>query len=186
MKFPDGLRICGASSVCCDGTFCTPSVTGLTSCPFFSFSATSGAGGASSSCIFRSSAASSDFNRFSSSSFFHTLPAISCNCGIARSGSSCGGYRVSHRQMPVVVGVLVVTLHHEAVVGKLQPLFEYPLADHLYRETVKLPDSRVLSARHGILGDFLQTLSDDLLIGRELESLLTLNFRVLNSLSIFD
>ena len=88
--------------------------------------------------------------------------------------------------MPVVVGVLVVTLHHEAVVSKLQPLFEYPLADHLYRETVKLPDSRVLSARHGILGDFLQTLSDDLLIGRELESLLTLNFRVLNSLSIFD
>jgi hypothetical protein len=87
--------------------------------------------------------------------------------------------------MPVVVGVLVVTLHHEAVVGKLQPLFEYPLADHLYRETVKLPDSRVLSARHGILGDFLQTLSDDLLIGRELESLLTLNFRVLNSQSIF-
>ena len=35
MKFPDGLRICGASSVCCDGTFCTPSVTGLTSSPFF-------------------------------------------------------------------------------------------------------------------------------------------------------
>ena len=87
--------------------------------------------------------------------------------------------------MPVVVGVLVVALHHEAVVGKLQPLFECPLADHLYRETVKLPDSRVLSARHGILGDFLQTLSDDLLIGRELESLLTLNFRVINSQSIF-
>ena len=88
MKFPDGLRICGASSVCCDGTFCTPSVTGLTSCPFFSFSATSGAGGASSSCIFRSSAASSDFNCFSSSSFFHTLPAISCNCGISHSSTS--------------------------------------------------------------------------------------------------
>ena len=88
MKFPDGLRICGASSVCCDGTFCTPSVTGLTSSLFFSFSATSGVGGASSSCIFRSSAASSDFNRFSSSSFFHTLPAISCNCGISRSSTS--------------------------------------------------------------------------------------------------
>lgn len=31
-------------------------------------------------CIFRSSAASSDFNCFSSSSFFHTFPAISYNC----------------------------------------------------------------------------------------------------------
>ena len=29
-------------------------------------------------CIFRSRAASSDFNCFSSSSFFHVLPAISC------------------------------------------------------------------------------------------------------------
>ena len=53
MKFPDGLRsfaglrISGASSVGCDGTFRTPSVSGLTSCPSFSFSATSGVGGAS-------------------------------------------------------------------------------------------------------------------------------------------
>ena len=87
--------------------------------------------------------------------------------------------------MPVVVGVLVVALHHEAVVGKLQPLFEYSLADHLYRKTVKFPDRLVQTARRGVLGDFLQTLSDNLLIGRELESLLTLNFRVLNSQSIF-
>lgn len=43
-------------------------------------SATSGVGGSSSNCIFRSSAASSDFNCFSSSSFFHTFPAISYNC----------------------------------------------------------------------------------------------------------
>lgn len=42
--------------------------------------ATSGVGGSSSNCIFRSSAASSDFNCFSSSSFFHTFPAISYNC----------------------------------------------------------------------------------------------------------
>ena len=42
--------------------------SGLTSCPSFSFSAISGVGGASSSCILRSSAASSDFNCFSSSS----------------------------------------------------------------------------------------------------------------------
>ena len=52
----------------------------MTSCPSFSFSATSGVGGSSSNCIFRSSAASSDFNCFSSSSFFHTFPAISYNC----------------------------------------------------------------------------------------------------------
>ena len=30
--------------------------------------------------------------------------------------------------MPVVVGVLVVPLDHEAVVGELQSLFEYPFA----------------------------------------------------------
>ena len=94
MKFPDGfrsfagLRICGASPVYSDGTFRTPSETDLTSCPLFSFSATSGIGGASSSCILRSSAASSDFNCFSSSSFFHTLPAISCNSGISYSSTS--------------------------------------------------------------------------------------------------
>ena len=38
-------------------------------------------------------------------------------------------YRIQsrvHRQMPVVVGVLVVPLDHEAVVGELQSLFEYP------------------------------------------------------------
>ena len=84
MKLPDGLRsstglrICGASSMCCAGTFRTSPASGLTSCP--PFSATSGVGGASSSCIFRSSTASSDFNCFSSSSFFHTFPAISYNC----------------------------------------------------------------------------------------------------------
>ena len=72
---------------------------------------------------------------------------------------------VSHRQMPVVVGVLVVPLYHETVVGELQSLFEYPFADHLYRETVKLSDLRVKSARRGVLGDLLQTLSDNLLIG---------------------
>ena len=81
MKFPDGLRsfaglrISGASSVGCDGTFRTPSVSGLTSCPSFSFSATSGVGGASSNCILRSRVASSDLSCFSSSSFFHTMPA---------------------------------------------------------------------------------------------------------------
>ena len=53
-----------------------------------------------------------------------------------------GGQRVSHRQMPVVVGVLVVPLDHEAVVGKLQSLFEYPLAHHLYRKTCLLYTSR--------------------------------------------
>ena len=93
MKFPDGLRsfaglrISGASSVGCDGTFRTPSVSGLTSCPSFSFSATSGVGGASSNCILRSSAASSDLSCFSSSSFFYTLPAISCNCGTSFSST---------------------------------------------------------------------------------------------------
>ena len=87
MKLPDGLRsfiglrICGVPSMCCGNTFRTPSASGLTSCPSFSFSATSGVGGASSNCILRSSAVSSDLNCFSSSSFFHTLPAISYNCG---------------------------------------------------------------------------------------------------------
>lgn len=77
MKLPDGLRsfiglrICGASSVCCGGTFRTLSASGLTSCPSFSFSATSGVGGASSNCILRSSAASSDFNCFNSYSLWH-------------------------------------------------------------------------------------------------------------------
>lgn len=51
-------------------------------------SATSGVGGSSSNCIFRSSAASSDFNCFSSSSFFHTFPAISYNCGTSFSCTS--------------------------------------------------------------------------------------------------
>ena len=68
--------------------------------------------------------------------------------------------------MPVIVSVLVVSLHHETVVGKLQPLFEYSLADHLYRKTVKFPDRLVQTARRGVLGDFLQTLSDNLFIGR--------------------
>ena len=76
------------SSVCCGATFRTPSASGLTSCPSFSFSATSGVGGSSSNCIFRSSAASSDFNCFSSSSFFHTFPAISYNCGTSFSCTS--------------------------------------------------------------------------------------------------
>ena len=64
MRFPDwlcsfaGLRICEVASVCCNGMFRTPSATGLTSCPSFSFSVTSGVGGASSNCILRSSAAS--------------------------------------------------------------------------------------------------------------------------------
>lgn len=79
MKLPDGLRsstglrICGTSSVCCGDMLRTPSASGLTSCPSFSFSfsATSGVGGASSNCILRSSAASSDFNCFSSSSLWH-------------------------------------------------------------------------------------------------------------------
>ena len=94
IKLPDGLRsftelrICGTSSVCCGDTFRTPSASGLTSCPSFSFSATSGVGGSSSNCIFRSSAASSDFNCFSSSSFFHTFPAISYNCGTSFSCTS--------------------------------------------------------------------------------------------------
>lgn len=82
------VRICGTSSVCCGDTFRTPSASGLTSCPSFSFSATSGVGGSSSNCIFRSSAASSDFNCFSSSSFFHTFPAISYNCGTSFSCTS--------------------------------------------------------------------------------------------------
>lgn len=49
----------------------------------FFFSVTSGFVGASSSCIFRSRAASSDFSCLSSSSFFQTLPAIACSCGIS-------------------------------------------------------------------------------------------------------
>ncbi len=40
-------------------------------------------GGASSNCIFLSNAASSVFKPFSSSSFFHVLPAISRSCGIS-------------------------------------------------------------------------------------------------------
>ena len=58
IKLPDGLRsftelrICGTSSVCCGDTFRTPSASGLTSCPSFSFSVTSGVGGSSSNCIF--------------------------------------------------------------------------------------------------------------------------------------
>ena len=84
-----GLRICGGvPSGYCVCLLRTSSVSGLTCCPSFSLSATSGVGGASSSCILRSRAASSDFNCFSSSSFFHTLPAISCNCGISRSSTS--------------------------------------------------------------------------------------------------
>lgn len=76
-----GLRICGdIFSVYCLIPFRTSSASGLTCCPSFSLSATSGVGGASSSCILRSRAASSDFNCFSSSSFFHTFPAISYNC----------------------------------------------------------------------------------------------------------
>ena len=67
--------------------------------------------------------------------------------------------------MPVVIGVLVVPLYHETVVGELQTLFEYPFADHLYRETVKFSNLRVKPARRGILGYLLQTLSDNLLIG---------------------
>lgn len=39
--------------------------------------------GASSSCIFRSNAASSAFRLFSSSSLFQTLEAISCSCVIS-------------------------------------------------------------------------------------------------------
>ena len=67
--------------------------------------------------------------------------------------------------MPVVVGVLVVPLHHKAVVGKFQSFFENPLTDHLYRKTVKFSDSLVQSARRGVLGYLLQTLSENLLIG---------------------
>ena len=67
--------------------------------------------------------------------------------------------------MPVVVGVLVVSLYHETVVGKLQSLFEYPFAHHLYRKTVKLSDLRVKPARSGVFRYLLQTLSDNLLIG---------------------
>ena len=74
----------------------TKSACGLSGCCsvcFFSLpcrfsSVLSGVGGASSSCILRSSAASSDFSCFSSSSFFHVFPAISCNCGISRSSTS--------------------------------------------------------------------------------------------------
>ena len=76
-----------------------------------------------------------------------------------------GGYRVSHCQMPVVVGVLVVSLHHEAVVCKLQPLFEHPFADHLDREAVQFPNRFVQSARSGVPGYLLQTLPDNLLVG---------------------
>ena len=78
---------------------------------------------------------------------------------------TCGGYRVSHRQMPVVIGVFVIPFHHEAIVGKFQPLFEYPLADHHYRETVNLPDRLVQTARRGVLGYLLQTLSNNFFVG---------------------
>ena len=78
---------------------------------------------------------------------------------------ACGGHRVSHRQMPVVVGVLVVSFNHETVVGELQSLFEYPFADHLYREAVKLSDLCVKPARSGALGYLLQTLTENLLVG---------------------
>ena len=68
--------------------------------------------------------------------------------------------------MPVIVGVLVVSLHHEAVVGKLQSLFERPFADHLDGEAVKFANGLVQSARRGVLGYLLQTLSEDFLIRR--------------------
>ena len=67
--------------------------------------------------------------------------------------------------MPVVVGVLVVSLHHEAVVCELQSLFERPFADHLDGEAVQFPNRFVQSARSGVLGYLLQTLPDNLLVG---------------------
>ena len=78
---------------------------------------------------------------------------------------SGGSHRISHCQMSVVIGVLVVPLYHEAVVGKLQSLFEYPLAHHLYRKTVQFSDLCVKPARSGVFRYLLQTLSDNLLIG---------------------
>ena len=67
--------------------------------------------------------------------------------------------------MPVVVGVLVVSLNHEAIVGELQPLFEHPFADYLDREAIQFPDWAVLPSGSGVLGYLLQTLSEDLLVG---------------------
>ena len=67
--------------------------------------------------------------------------------------------------MPVVVGIFVVPFHHKAVVGKLQPLFEYPLTDHLDGEAVQFANRLVKSACGGVLGYLLQTLAEDFLIG---------------------
>ena len=78
---------------------------------------------------------------------------------------ACGSNRVSHRQMPVIVGVLVVSFNHETVVGELQSLFERSFADHLDGEAVKFPDLLVQSACSGVLCNLLQTLSDNLLVG---------------------
>ncbi len=58
---------------------------------------------------------------------------------------SCGSNRVCHRQMPVVVGVLVVTLDHEAVVSELQTLFECPFARPPLSESRKVPRPAVYS-----------------------------------------
>lgn len=80
------IRLCMCDGFSSKGSRLCPS--GICVKFLFSFSVTSGTGGASSNCIFRSSAASSDFNCFSSSSFFHTFPAISYNCGTSFSCTS--------------------------------------------------------------------------------------------------
>ena len=67
--------------------------------------------------------------------------------------------------MSIVVGVFVVSLHHKAVIGKLQTLLEHTLADHLDGETVQFTDRLVNSSCDSVLGYLLQMLAEDFLVG---------------------
>lgn len=67
--------------------------------------------------------------------------------------------------MPVVVLVFIVALNHETVVYKFKPVAYRPLADNFDGEAVQLTDLRVQSARCRVLGNLLQTLPDNLLVG---------------------
>ena len=71
---------------------------------------------------------------------------------------------VSHCQMPVVVGVLVIAFYDKAVVDKLQTFFERPFADHLDGEAVQFAHTLVLSAGRGIPGYLLQAFADGFFI----------------------
>lgn len=77
-----------------------------------------------------------------------------------------GGVCVSHCQMPVVVAVPEISLHHKTVVGKFQSVPERRLADYLDGEAVQFAHALVLPARRGIPGYLLQALADCLFVCR--------------------